>query len=226
MNESPTERLTMHEDAPQTETFDEAYFMDGVKQKKSNFENYHWMPEQTLAYAIYVQRHLGIQGDHTLLDVGCARGFFVKAMRMMGIKAFGHDISKWAIANCDPEVREFVSNELKAEPMSYDWITLKDVCEHIPMEELVELIGVLSRAARRGMLVVVPLSAYHNGRYIREEDEQDITHIHRWTLVDWIMFFMQHTQDFTVNGAYYIKGVKESCKGFPMSAGFFTLTRI
>lgn len=211
---------------PPPEVYDEDYYLRGKETGKSNYENYSWKPEQTLQHAIYVQRHLGIQAGDSVLDVGCSRGYLVKALRMMGIQAFGQDISRWAIENCDPEVKEFVSNDLVAEPNSYDWINLKDVCEHIEKTDLELLIQKLSRAAKKGMLVIVPLSAYTNGKYIREEDEADSTHVHRWTLSDWLMFLTDNTKDMTVSGSYYIRGIKDCCKQRKMSCGFFTLTRI
>lgn len=232
--EPPTERIEREiaavkrvmDDSDPGAIYSEAYFMDGQNQKLSNYFSYTWKPAQTLPHAIYVSRHLGIQQGHTVLDVGCAKGFFVKAMRMMGFEAFGYDISKWAIENCDPEVSEFVSTELIAPPRSYDWITLKDICEHVEKTELIALVQKLSRAARRGLLIIVPLSAYTGGRYVRDEDEADVTHLHRWTLSDWLIFLIEHTKDFTVSGSYYIKGIKECCVARRMGCGFFTLTRI
>lgn len=208
------------------ETYDADYFLRGKETGKSNYENYSWKPEQTLQHAIYVQRHLGIHAGDSVLDVGCARGYFVKALRMMGIQAFGHDISRWAIENCDPDVVEFVSNELVAEKNSFDWITCKDCMEHIPMEKLEPLLKQLSAAAKKGMFIIVPLAKYFGGQYVRDEDEADKTHIHRFTISDWLEFLMKHTKNMTVSGSFYLKGVKECCRERSMSCGFFTLTRI
>lgn len=203
--------------------YGEGYYMRG---EGSNYVNYSWRPDLTLPHAIYVSRHLGIQQGHTILDVGCSRGYFVKAMRIMGFEAFGCDISKWAIENCDPDVKPFVWNRPPISGERFDWITMKDVAEHVPMEELIGLLSNLSISAKRGMLIIVPLSAYTGARYIRDEDEQDTTHIHRWTLSDWILFLTENTKDFTVSGSYYIRGIKECCKPKSMSCGFLTLTRI
>lgn len=206
--------------------YDSDYYLRGVETGKSNYQDYRWLPEQTLTHAIYVQRHLRITAEDTVLDVGCARGFFVKALRMMGVKSFGYDISEWAIENCDPDVKDFVSTTLNAEPLSYDWITLKDLCEHVELDELKSLIGKMSLAAKKGMLVVVPLSSYLGGRYVRDEDEKDSTHIHRWPLVEWITFLMENAPQFTVSGSFYIRGIKECCKSKAQSCGFLTLNRI
>lgn len=207
------------------EKFGEGYFMRGPELGVSNYSNYRWLGEITLTFAICLSRYLGIKGGDRVLDVGCSRGFLVRALRMMGVFAFGYDISKWAIENCDPEVKGFVSNQLVADPMSIDWVILKDVCEHIEKNDLVELIQKLASATRNGMLIVVPLSAYTGGRYVRDEDEMDVTHIHRWTLSDWLLFLTENAPEFTVSGSYYIKGIKECCKAAKMSCGFFTLKR-
>lgn len=42
-----------------------------------------------------------------VLFVGCARGFEVRFFRERGIDAWGIDVSKWGIENCDPAVKQF-----------------------------------------------------------------------------------------------------------------------
>src|SRR5690349_883148 len=100
---------------------------------------------------------------------------------------------------------------------------MKDLCEHVAKTELIELLSKVSQSTKKGALIIVPLSAYTGARYIRDEDEKDVTHIHRWTLSDWLLFLTEHTMNFTVSGSYYIKGIKECCKPSSMSCGFFTL---
>ena len=210
--------------------YTEDYFLRGPETGLSNYVAYSWKPEQTLQHAIYVERHLRMSKGESILDVGCARGYFVKAMRMLGYDAYGIDISRWAIENCHEDAKGFVllatAADFTTQPWEFDWINFKDVAEHIPMDKLIETVQALSKRARKGILVIVPLSAYSGGKYVREEDEKDSTHIHRWTLSDWILFLTKNTKDFTVSGSYSIRGIKECCKAESMGCGFLTLTRI
>ena len=44
-------------------------------------------------------------GPASALDVGCAMGFLVEALRRRGVDAFGIDVSEYAIAHVDPTQR-------------------------------------------------------------------------------------------------------------------------
>lgn len=202
--------------------FTEGYYMRG---EGSNYRDYRWLGEVSLTFAIHLANHLEMQAGSTVLDVGCSRGYLVKALRMMRMRATGYDISTWAIENCDPDVKDYVSTELIAEPEQYDFIISKDTIEHIPIEELSELIPRLCASTKRALLFIVPLTAYFGGKYLREEDEADVTHKIRFTLPDWLLFLGPLAKGFTVSGSYHIKGCKAASEKVPQSCGFFTLTR-
>jgi hypothetical protein len=203
--------------------FNEGYYMRG---EGSNYKDYKWLGEVTLTFAIYLQRHLGMTEGSRVLDVGCARGFLVRALRMMRMKAFGYDISDWAIENCDPEVTPFVSTELSSKPEEWDYVLSKDTLEHVPIEQLKVLVPKLCQATRKALLFIVPLTGYFGGKYLREEDEADSTHLIRFSLTDWLLFLQPLAPDFTVSGAYHIKGCKAASEKVQQSCGFLTLTRI
>jgi ubiquinone/menaquinone biosynthesis C-methylase UbiE len=60
-----------------------------------------WLP-----VALDMIEHFGLRPGDRVLDVGCAKGFlvkdFMKASR--SLEAFGLDISRYALMNCEPEV--------------------------------------------------------------------------------------------------------------------------
>lgn len=51
-------------------------------------------------------KHFDLKPGDRVLDVGCAKGFLVKDFMKAcpGLEAFGLDISKYALMNCEPEV--------------------------------------------------------------------------------------------------------------------------
>lgn len=204
--------------------FDEDYFIRGKELGLSNYVDYSWMGERTLQMARAIQWHLAMRNGNTCLDYGCSRGYLVKALRILGIEATGQDISKWAIENCDPDVRLFVQCRSEVDGI-YDFLTCKDVAEHIPFANLSTLMRRLTQSVRRGMLFVVPLASVNDGPYLREEDEMDATHVIRWTLEQWIQFMEDYTEDFTVQGSYHIPGIKPASRDVAHSCGFLTLRR-
>lgn len=205
--------------------FTEDYYCNGKSKGLSNYENYRWLPDLTLPFARHLQWHLGLKPEDIILDHGASRGFLVKALRMNGLNARGMDISEWAVANCDPAVKEHMSNELVVGSMIYDWVIAKDVWEHIPVEKLQSLVPELGKSVRKGIFIVVPLTGYTNGKYVREEDEMDSTHVVRFTLDDWLLFLTDLLPEFNVNGSYCIHGIKPASVQKRQSCGFFTCTR-
>ncbi len=207
------------------EWYDGDYFLRGPETGKSNYHDYHFLPDETLKLALYAKRHMGIAEHHTVLDFGCATGNFVKALRMQGTQAFGYDHAEWPIANCEEAVRGFVSNHLTLAPLSYDHIWMKDVAEHMGICQLQDLIPKMCAAARRSILIIVPLTAYFGGEYKRPEDEADPSHIIRFTLDDWVKFVAGLAQDFTTYGSYHLHGLKPASSQVPFSCGFLRLCR-
>lgn len=206
--------------------YDADYYLNGPKTGKSNYENYSWKPKLTIPMAQSVRDTFGTYfSDDTLLDVGCARGYLVKALRSMGVNAFGYDTSEWAIANCDPDVKEFVSTHFPTDDFSH--IFCKDVMEHIPEPELVTLVDQLLKQCLVSMLVIVPLSFVVGGDYVRKEDNMDSTHVIKWPLESWIDFFQNRAgRKFTVNGSWHIEGLKPTSFTHLKSCGFITLQRL
>ena len=51
-----------------------------------------------------IVEHFKLKPGDKILDVGCAKGFLVKDFLALGIDAYGLDISKYAVVNCEPEV--------------------------------------------------------------------------------------------------------------------------
>jgi hypothetical protein len=205
--------------------FNEDYYLRGPQTGVSNYENYRWVGHLTLPMASAMKKWLGVEEGDTLMDIGTARGYLVKAFRMLNIQAYGYDVSKWAIENCDPDVKEFVSTELMCEPMSYDFICMKDCGEHIEYEQLTKIIPRLIKGTRKAMLVIVPLAGESGGKYICPKDEMDATHKIRWTLPEWLNFLQSFDRRMVVSGSYYIPGIKEANTAWENSCGFFTIKR-
>jgi hypothetical protein len=155
--------------------FDEKYFEDGIRNHISAYENYSWMPERTIREASSITRAMDFDN---VLDYGCAKGFMVYAMRLLGKEAYGVDISDYAVKNCHPEVKDYLSiiNSTEQIKGGWDLIIAKDVLEHIPKEQLPEVLKHF-RARTKQLLVAVPLG--DGRRYRIREYEMDITHVVR-----------------------------------------------
>jgi len=77
----------------------------------------------------------------TILDVGCAIGFLVEAFWRRGVRAYGIDVSNYAITQVPDDLKGFCSVGSVTEPLpenfpqSYDLLTCIEVLEHMPPDE-------------------------------------------------------------------------------------------
>ena len=155
--------------------FDEKYFEDGVRHRVSAYENYRWMPERTIREASSIINNIKFD---TVLDYGCAKGFMVHALRLLGKEAYGADVSEYAVENCHPKVKEYLQVIETTEQLSGGWdlIIAKDVLEHIPKDLIPSVLSELRRRCKT-LFVAVPLG--DGKRYRIREYEMDVTHVVR-----------------------------------------------
>lgn len=86
----------------------------------------------------YADRILKEIKPHKTLDVGCAKGFFVEALRDRGVEAYGIDISEYAVSQVREDIRPFcmVQSALLPVKEKYDLITCIEVLEHIDNQDI------------------------------------------------------------------------------------------
>ena len=223
----------MNPQTPSTNPFTEDYYLRGPETGLSNYEDYRWLPDMTHAYVMHLARHLGIKNHESVHDIGCSRGYLVKSLQMHGIQATGHDISEWAVANCDESVKGFISNKWNPEPMSVDWVHSKDVLEHCDEDAVEKIITQVMESVRKGAFFIVPLCSYHRGSYIYPNDNKDSTHVIRFTMENWLswitrlatIFDRSGLGKFTVSGSYHVPGLKQASVDYPFSTAFIQLRR-
>src|SRR5882724_8476932 len=77
----------------------------------------------------------------TILDVGCAIGFLVEAFWRRGVRAYGIDLSEYAIDQVPEDLKGFCAVNSVLEPLpeefprTYDLITCIEVLEHMSHDE-------------------------------------------------------------------------------------------
>lgn len=171
------------------EYFDKNYFELGPQSGKSLYQNYRWIPELTIPLAHHIIKKLKISQKDTIVDYGCAKGYLVKALRLMKYNAFGVDISEYAISSSDKDTMPYLSciNELEKFEKC-DYLVCKDILEHIPYENLQEQLSVL-RECCSTIFVIVPLG--ENGKYYIPAYEADKSHFIRETGEWWISMLEQ-----------------------------------
>ena len=209
------------------------YFECGIQTGKSLYTDYRWIPEMTVPMAATMIDYLRIPRGARVLDIGCAKGYLVKAMRWLGREAYGYDISDYALSQADPDIKRYLSKHFprnyfhfvpapkeRIGSPNFDFAIAKDVMEHIPMRPLCSL---LTNLRSDVLFIIVPLGdgkRYHVPAY-----ELDKTHIHRQPLIWWNRLLQ--SKGWTIRSSVpRVEGIKENWASEEMGNGFIVAERM
>lgn len=154
--------------------FNKDYFEDGVKKGISGYEKYSWMPTRSIPEAISIINTIKFENA---LDFGCAKGFLVHALNLLDKKTIGVDISKYAIDNCLPQVKDkvfLIKENVLEKKFKTDLLIAKDVLEHINEHNIDEVLSNFYNICNQALLVI-PLG--DNDTFRIKEYEIDKTHM-------------------------------------------------
>lgn len=204
--------------------FDEAYYERGIQAGVSLYTDYRWIPELTIPMVHHMVRRLNIIDGQSVLDFGCAKGYVVKAFRLLGIEAYGVDISDYALSHVPEDVKGFVQKVNPDDPIPllnerktrYNWIIAKDVLEHIPYEKIDKLMRHLHEACQE-LFVIVPLG--NDGKFFVPAYELDKTHTIRENMGWWKMRLLDAGFK-NVGTTHRVPHIKENWSQWPDGNGF------
>jgi SAM-dependent methyltransferase len=172
----------------QAARFDEAYFERGKAAGVSWYENFRWMPERSYQEAEAFIWMMGVSRNMQIVDFGCAKGFFVRAMEEKGYNAWGIDISRYALESCDTKVAGRLLRP-DENSLTYDVGFVKDTLEHVAYEDIDEVLAYMKSICLR-WLIIVPLA--ERGMYLCKEYECDATHVIREPVQWWLNKLAQY----------------------------------
>lgn len=112
-------------------------------------QNYNDRELWTAQFQNLARRIVDLYSPKTFLDVGCAYGYLVEALRDLGVEAYGVDISSYAVSQAREDIRKYcyVANVVEGLPKElqrkYDCISTVEVIEHLHEEDAQPFIHVL-----------------------------------------------------------------------------------
>ena len=197
--------------------FNRDYYENGIRKKISGYQEYKWIPTRSIPEAIDIIKTFDFD---TCVDYGCAKGFLVHALRILGKEAYGEDISEYAINNAHPKVCEFLS---LPNTKKYDLLIAKDILEHVEENDLPELLSSFTKKADN-LFFVIPLG--DNNLFRIREYEVDITHVTKKD-EEWWMEMFAHCGIKITQFSYSLGSIKEKwAEPYPYGNGFFVGKKI
>lgn len=174
--------------------YDEGYFETGTK---SNWHDGYKWPSFSGVFGEAAQFLTSTFEDaDTFLDVGCAKGFLVRALREAGRASWGVDHSHWAMAHADTVARPFLV-EGRAEDLPlqrrFDLILAFDLLPHLTEAQAQQFLERARALANIGIVAVIRSFDGEDDerRYREAEDDADLSRILMRTRAWWHELFVR-----------------------------------
>ncbi len=126
-----------------------------------------------------------------VLDVGCAKGFQVGALRSLGIEAWGIDISEYAVRAAPPEVSPWLRVEsctgMGFPAESFDLLLALETMEHIPPDDIHMTIRELYRVGSKWLWASIPCmgeNRYGADGHVEGKINEDHLDLYRRNVID------------------------------------------
>jgi len=148
-------------------------------------------------------KHWNLDGDKSILDVGCAKGFMLHDIKeaVEGIKVKGIDISDYAISNCIETVRGDVqvgdAKNLQFEDDSFDITISINTVHNLDLDDCIQAIKEIERVSKQDSFITV--DAYRNEEEKERMQAWNLTAKTIMSVNDWKKLF----KDINYTGDYY-----------------------
>jgi len=174
--------------------YDAAYFEDGIK---SNWrDGYTWASfagvfTETAAFLLDT-----FPDAQSYLDVGCAKGFLVRALRAAGRTCWGIDHSAWALEHADAFAQPYLARaraEELAADRQFDFILAFGLLPELTESQAEAFLRRARALARVGLVAVIRSfeTAEDEQRYRDSGDDDDLSHILMRTRAWWHEMFLR-----------------------------------
>jgi 2-polyprenyl-3-methyl-5-hydroxy-6-metoxy-1,4-benzoquinol methylase len=155
--------------------FDADYFETGLKSNWS--DGYSWSAFAGLFRATADFLVSMFPDAVTILDVGCGKGFLVRALREKGREALGIDVSPWAVANAEPDVAPHVLRARAetfepAEPV--DLVVALDLLSRLTEEQALAFLTRIRPRTRTGL--VATIASFESDEDVRRHAAENVDH--------------------------------------------------
>ena len=146
------------------------------------YDEYRWEnPVWQAHMRMLADRVIALAQPRRVLDVGCARGLWVQALRERDVEAFGIDVSEHAIDSADPAVRPYLRVQEATKPFDdrFDLIICSEVLEHMAPADAQLAIDNMCAAADRILFSSSP------------GDFDEPTHVNTKPTPTWVSWFAE-----------------------------------
>ena len=136
-----------------------------------------------------------IGNSSTVLDVGCAKGFFLYDLKLAfpGINITGVDLSEYAIANSIPEIKPYLqvgnATKLPFENNYFDFVISINTIHNLNREDCAIALQEIERVTKGNSFITV--DAYRNDEEKARMEAWNLTALTMMSVDEWKQFFLE-----------------------------------
>ena len=168
-------------------------FFDG--DRNHGYGGFNYFPRFWQPVIPTFQEHWGLSKNSSILDVGCAKGFFLFDLKqeLPSISINGVDISEYAIENAKPEVKEYLqvanATKLPFADDSFDFVMSINTVHNLNREECAISLQEIERVSRGNSFITV--DAYRNAEEKARMEAWNLTALTMMSVDEWKEFFLE-----------------------------------
>lgn len=172
--------------------FGKEYF-DG--DRAFGYGGFHYQPRFWEPVIPDIVSHFGLTNSSRVLDVGCAKGFFLYDLSraLPGATLRGVDISDYAVSNAMPQVRDRIqrasATALPFEDGSFDLVVSINTVHNLDRNDCLKALSEIERVSSHGSFVTV--DAFRNDAERVRMEQWNLTALTVMSTDDWKIFFAQ-----------------------------------
>ncbi len=106
-------------------------------------------------------KHWGLNASHSILDVGCAKGFMLHDFQesLPGISLFGIDVSEYAIENSIDSVKDQIAvgdaQKIAFADKSFDYTISINTIHNLQKDGVIQALQEIERVSKKGSFITV-----------------------------------------------------------------------
>lgn len=137
----------------------------------------------------------GINTSSSVLDVGCAKGFFLYDLQeaIPGISITGIDISEYAIENAKPEVKDYLqvanATKLPFKDETFDFVMSINTIHNLNRDDCALSLQEIERVTKGNSFITV--DAYRNDEEKARMEAWNLTALTMMAVDEWKEFFLE-----------------------------------
>lgn len=173
------------------EWYDEDYFEKGLK---SNWDHgYSWLLFQDLFRETATFLTNTFFEASSYLDIGCAKGFLVRALRERAKECWGFDHSPWAIEHAEESSKPFIERSSVDEidfDRQFDLLVAFGIFESLTESQLRSFLSRARAWTRQAIFATIPSFQSEEEESLYYKNDKDLSHITMHTREWWHEMFL------------------------------------